>query len=104
TTDANKPTTTTTTDANKPATTTTTDANKPATTATTEAAAPAAAMAATTTTAPARYLHAAAKACSIDDIERGETDVDHFLFAKKEALIGRRIVRLGDTGSGHRGC
>jgi hypothetical protein len=37
-------------------------------------------------------------------MERGETDVGHFLFAKKEALIGRRIVRLRDTGSGHRGC
>jgi hypothetical protein len=37
-------------------------------------------------------------------MERGETDVGHFLFAKNEALIGRRIVRLRDTGSGHRGC
>jgi hypothetical protein len=37
-------------------------------------------------------------------MERGETDVGHFLFAKKEALIRRRIVRLQDTGSGHRGC
>jgi hypothetical protein len=37
-------------------------------------------------------------------MERGETDVDHFLFAKNEALIGRGIVGLRDTGSGHRGC
>jgi hypothetical protein len=37
-------------------------------------------------------------------MERGETDVGHFLFAKNEALIGRGIVRLRDTGSGHRGC
>jgi hypothetical protein len=36
-------------------------------------------------------------------MERGETDVDHFLFAKNEALIGRVIVGLRDTGSGHRG-
>jgi hypothetical protein len=36
-------------------------------------------------------------------MERGETDVGHFLFAKNEALIGRGIVRLRDTGSGHRG-
>jgi hypothetical protein len=37
-------------------------------------------------------------------VERGETDVGHFLFAKNEALIGRGIVGLRDTGSGHRGC
>jgi hypothetical protein len=37
-------------------------------------------------------------------MERGETDVGHFLFAKNEALIGRGIVRLWDTGSGDRGC
>jgi hypothetical protein len=37
-------------------------------------------------------------------MERGETDVDHFLFAENEALIGRVIAGLRDTGSGHRGC
>jgi hypothetical protein len=37
-------------------------------------------------------------------MERGETDVGHFLFAENEALIGQGIVRLGDIGSGHRGC
>jgi hypothetical protein len=37
----------------------------------------------------------------IEEMERGETDVDHFLFAKNEALIGRVIVGLRDTGSGH---
>src|SRR4029077_8610929 len=37
-------------------------------------------------------------------MERGETDVGHFLFAKNEALIGRGIVRLRNSGSGHRGC
>ena len=36
-------------------------------------------------------------------MERGETDVLHFLFAKNEALIGRGIVRLRDISSGHRG-
>src|SRR6516165_291403 len=35
-------------------------------------------------------------------MERGETDVLHFLFAKDEALIGRG-VRLRDISSGHRG-
>jgi hypothetical protein len=78
-----------------------------ATTATTmgAAATTAAAMAATATTAPAaRELHAAAKVFSIEEIERGQTDVGHFLFAKKEALIGRVVVRLRDVGSGRRGC
>jgi hypothetical protein len=37
-------------------------------------------------------------------MERGETDVGHFLFAKNEAMIGRGIVRLWDISSGHRGC
>jgi hypothetical protein len=37
-------------------------------------------------------------------MERGETDVGHFLFAKNEALIGRDIVRLRDISSGHGGC
>jgi len=36
-------------------------------------------------------------------MERGETDVLHFLFAKKEAQIGRGIVRLRDISSGHGG-
>jgi hypothetical protein len=61
-------------------------------------------MAAPTTTASAGYLHATAKVFPIEEMERGETDVGHFLFAKNEALIGRGIVRLRDTGSGHRGC
>ncbi|SDS74894.1 hypothetical protein SAMN05444158_3065 [Bradyrhizobium canariense] len=87
-------------------------ANKPATAATTEAAAPAttpaaaapAATSTTATTASARKLHAAANVFPIEEMERGETDVGHFLFAKNEALIGRGIARLRDTGSGHRGC
>ena len=65
----------------------------------------AATMTATTTTASAaRQLHAAAKVLSIEEMERGQTDVGHFLFAKNEALIGRGIVRLRDTGSGYCGC
>jgi hypothetical protein len=79
-------------------------ASAPATAATTEAAAPAATSAtAATTTASAGQLHAAAKVFPIEDIERGETDVVHFLFAKDQARIGRGIVRLQDTKSWHRG-
>jgi len=36
-------------------------------------------------------------------MERGETDVGHFLFAKNEALIGRGVVGLRDVSSRHRG-
>src|SRR4029078_6800919 len=49
-------------------------------------------------------MYAASNVFLIEEMERGETDVAHFLFAKNEALIGRGIVRLRDTGSGHRGC
>jgi hypothetical protein len=49
-------------------------------------------------------LHDAANVFPIEEMERGEADVGHFLFAKNEALIGRGIVRLRDTGSGHCGC
>ena len=80
-------------------------ASAPATAATTEAAAPAATSAtAATTTASAGQLHAAANVFPIEDIECGETDVVHFLFAKNEARIGRGIVRFWDTESWHRGC
>jgi hypothetical protein len=61
-------------------------------------------MAASTTTASAGQLHAAAKVFPIEQMERGQTDVGHFLFVKNEALIGRGIVRFRNTGSGHRGC
>jgi hypothetical protein len=37
-------------------------------------------------------------------MERGETDVGHFLFTKNEALIGRGVVRLRDISNGYRGC
>jgi hypothetical protein len=49
-------------------------------------------------------LDATAIVFPIEEMERGETDVGHFLFAKNEALIWRGIVRLWDAGSGHRGC
>jgi autotransporter-associated beta strand protein len=71
----------------------------------TAAAAPAATSAATTTTASAAgQLHAAANVFPIEDVERGETDVGHFLFAENKALIGRGIVKLRDIGSGRRRC
>jgi hypothetical protein len=98
-------------EATEPATTAaaaTSAATEPETAATTAAAAAttaAAAPAATSaTTTSAGFLHAAANVFLIEDIERGETDVAHFLVAKNEALIGRGIVRLRDAGSGHRGC
>jgi hypothetical protein len=73
------------------------------TAATSAATAAAATMAAAATTA-ASQLHAAANVFLIENIERGETDVGHFLFAENEALIGRVIVGLRDVGGGHRGC
>jgi hypothetical protein len=40
----------------------------------------------------------------IEQMERGETDVGHFLFSKNEALIGRGIVGSRDISGGYRGC
>ena len=99
--------------ANKPAAATSaaaapSAAAKPAAAATTEAAAPSAATApsaaAATTAAAPRGLHAAANVFPIEEMERGETDVGHFLFAKNDALVGRGIVGLRDISGGHRGC
>ena len=70
--------------------------------ATSAAAAPTPTSAAAATTPTPGQLHTAAKVFPIEQMERGETDVGHFLFAKNEAVIGRGIVRLR-TGSGHRG-
>jgi hypothetical protein len=75
-----------------------------ATTPTSAAAATAPTSAAAAATPTPGQLHAAAKVFPIEQMERGETDVGHFLFAKNEAVIGRGIVRLRDTGSGRRGC
>jgi hypothetical protein len=55
--------------------------------------------------AAAGQLHAAAtNVFPIEEMEGGETDVGHFLFAKNEALlIGRGIVGLRDISSGECG-
>jgi hypothetical protein len=90
-----------------PAAAATPAATEPETAATTEPAATtasAASAAAASATASAGHLHAAANVFLIENIERGERDVGHFLFAKNEALIGRGVVKLRDAGSGHRGC
>jgi hypothetical protein len=56
-------------------------------------------MASAATTAG--HLHAATNVFLVEEMERGETDVGHFLFAKDEAPIGRGIVRWLDIS---RGC
>ena len=88
-----------------------TAAADPAATAATHSAATATAAATATTATPAdnndgELLHVAAIDFLIGEIERGETDVGHFLFAKNEALIGRDVVRLREISSGYRvrGC
>jgi hypothetical protein len=47
-------------------------------------------------------LHLAANIFLIEEMERSEADVGHFLFVEDEALIGRGILSLWDIGSGHR--
>jgi hypothetical protein len=80
------------------------------TAATASAATPTAASTASASTATSAtannnegQLLAAANIFPVEEMERGETDVGHFLFAKHEALIGQGIVRLRDIGSGNRG-
>jgi hypothetical protein len=70
------------------------------------AGAAATATAATSANNNGGELHVAASVFLIEEIERGETDVGHFLFAKNEALIGRDIVRLREISGGYRvrGC
>jgi len=70
------------------------------------AAAAMTAAAAVAATAATGELHttATANVFPIEEIEGGEADVGHFLFAKNEAMIGQVIVGLRDIGGGHRGC
>ena len=77
----------------------------PAATAATHSTATATAAATTTTATPANnndgeLHHVAASDFLIGEIERGETDVGHFLFAKNEALIGRDVVDGGKSAVG----
>jgi hypothetical protein len=73
------------------------------------ATATAAATATTATSADnndGELLQVAAIDFLIEEMERGEADVGHFLFAKNEALIGRDVVRFREISSGYRvrGC
>ena len=55
--------------------------------------------------ASASDLHtAAANIFPVEQIERGEADVGHFLFAENEAVIGQAIVGLRDIAGLHRRC
>ena len=78
------------------------------TTATTEATATmaaAATMATATATASAGKLDAAAAdVFPIEQVERGEADVGHFLFAENEAMIGQAIVGCWDVAGRRRRC
>jgi hypothetical protein len=49
-------------------------------------------------------LLADAEVFLIEEMERGETDVRHFLLAEKQALIGQGVAGLRNIGIGRRGC
>jgi len=51
--------------------------------------------------ASAGDLHAAADVFLVEQIERGEVHVRHFLFAEDEAMVGQTIVGLLDIGGGY---
>jgi hypothetical protein len=77
---------------------------------TTAAAATTTSTASATTTASsaaaaARYLHEAAGAVFlVKEVECRKAHVDHFLFTKNEALIGRGVQRLRNVRGRKRGC
>lgn len=79
-----------------------------ATSATMATAAAAATMAATATMATAAttacQLQGTAFIFPIEEMERRESNVGHFLFAENETLIGRGVVSLRDIGTGQGGC
>src|SRR5262249_38324964 len=58
--------------------------------------------------ASARHLHAAGSTdvFPIEEIECGQADIRHLLFAENEAMVGQTIVGLRDVGGRHRrrGC
>jgi hypothetical protein len=56
------------------------------------------------TAAPSRLLEAGGAVLLIEQMERGETDVSHLLFAKNEAMLGPVVVRLGDISGRQRRC
>ena len=91
-----------------PACATAADRAPRAATASTHRAATATAAATATTATPANnigeLLHVAAIDFLIEEMERGEADVGHFLFAKNEALIGRDVLRLREISRGYRVC
>jgi len=67
------------------------------------ATATATATAAAAASAPCQ-LHAASGVFLVEEMEGGEADVGHFLFAKDEALIGQGIAGLRDVDRGRRRC
>jgi hypothetical protein len=76
---------------------TTTAAATPAATPTATAAATAPAA----TAAPGHLLQTTrATELPIEQMERGETDVGHFLIVENEAVFGRVVVGLRDIGGG----
>jgi hypothetical protein len=82
-----------------------------AATATTHSAAAATAAATATTATSAdnndgELLQVAVIDFLVEEMECGEADVGHFLFAKNEALIGQHVLRLREISRGYRvrGC
>ena len=47
---------------------------------------------------------AAADIFPVEQIERGEVEVGHFLFAENEAMVGQAVVGLRDIGAWRRRC
>jgi hypothetical protein len=85
-----------------PASAAATAASTAAASATTPTAAPSTAAAAAT--GPSHQDKGIAGVFLVEQMECGETDISHFLFAKHEALIGQGIVGSRDIDIRQRGC
>jgi hypothetical protein len=68
------------------------------------AATPTATTATTATADPSYLLQASGPLLPIEQMERGETDVGHLLFAENEAVFGPVVVGLRDIGGRQSRC
>ena len=66
-------------------------------------ASPTATTSATTTASTVSHLHAASYVFLVEQVERGEADVGHFLFAEGDGLIRSEVRQLPYIGGRHGG-
>jgi hypothetical protein len=66
-------------------------------------ASPTASASATTAASAPGHLHAASHIFLVEEMERGEADVGHFLFTERDGLIRSKVRQWSYIGCRHRG-